>query len=108
VKRPGFRGVSKTGEWSQEDILEKSRQIDKPGWPTGNGTTRLMDWLNEAADSSGTIAGKKLVDPADQAYADKILKLIQNEGCVIENKVMQVSIPKPGTSGNPVFELFDW
>jgi hypothetical protein len=107
VKRPGFRGVSKTGEWSQEDILEKSRQIDKPGWPTGNGTTRLMGWLNDAADL-GAIAGKMLVDPADQAYGRKILDLLDNENCVIDNKVMQVSIPKPGTSGNPVLELFYW
>ncbi|HEY9108142.1 MAG TPA: RHS repeat-associated core domain-containing protein, partial [Roseateles sp.] len=88
-----------------EHVEVKSSQVGAPGWPTGSGTTRFNNWINEAR--TGTIAGKK-ISAADQKYAQEIYDKLTKEGYKLENYVMQVSIPKPKTTGTPILELFDW
>ncbi|RZL39810.1 MAG: RHS repeat protein [Rubrivivax sp.] len=89
-----------------EHVEVKSSQTGKPGWPTGNPTTRFNDWINEASQL-GTISGKA-ISAADRKYAQDIYDLLNKGGYKLENKVMQVSIPAPKTTGTPILELFDW
>jgi hypothetical protein len=65
-----------------------------------------MAWITEAA-TTGKISGKA-VSAADQAYAREILNKLAHEGYTLDNKVMQVTIPKSGATGVPIAELFDW
>lgn len=88
-----------------EHVEAKSSQIGKPGWPAGNATTRFNDWLAQAA--TGKINGQK-ISAADEAYARDVLNKLTNEGYTLDNKVMQVTIPKPGATGAPIAELFNW
>jgi len=89
-----------------EHIEVKSSQVGKPGWPTGSPTTRFNNWINEASQL-GTIAGKA-ISAADRKYAQDIYDLLNKGGYKLENKVMQVTIPAPKTTGTPILELFDW
>lgn len=59
---------------------------------------RTENWIFEAATIE-TIAGKKLT-AEDIAYAKKIQQLIDVEGFTLKPMVIQVSIPKAGTTGN--------
>ena len=78
----------------------------KVTWPEGDPNVRFNAWINEAAGPTKSISGQALTTE-DKMFAtliDGAMKM----GYKIDHKVMQVSLPKLGESGNTIVKLFDW
>lgn len=71
---------------------------------------RFNKWITDAAGNgtpgSGSIAGKP-ISIADEQLAVKIKDLMK-KGYIVDNKVMQVALPKLNESGNSSWKLFNW
>jgi RHS repeat-associated protein len=83
----------------------KSSVTGNPQWPKGSGQAKFDAWIQEAANK-GTIAGKPLSEAQIQ-YAKQI-QAAMRAGAKVENTVMQVNLPRPGTSGVPTATLSNW
>ncbi|HET9641970.1 MAG TPA: RHS repeat-associated core domain-containing protein, partial [Burkholderiaceae bacterium] len=88
-----------------EHIEVKSSQTGNPGRPKGDPNERFNTWILQAANQK-KIAGKN-ISSEDQMFAQTIERLM-GDGYRLDNKVMQVIIPKPGSSGTPIAQLFPW
>lgn len=92
-----------------EHIEVKSSAGGAPAWPQ-NLANRFNKWITDAAGNgtpgSGSIAGKP-ISIADEQLASKIKDLMQ-KGYTVDNKVMQVALPKLNESGNSIMKLFNW
>ena len=92
-----------------EHIEVKSSAGGTPAWPQ-NLANRFNKWITDAAGNgtpgSGSIAGKP-ISIADEQLAVKIKDLMK-KGYIVDNKVMQVALPKLNESGNSIMKLFNW
>ncbi|MDN3442033.1 hypothetical protein QL898_10345 [Psychrobacter sp. APC 3279] len=76
-------------------------------WPDGKPDERFRTWILEAR--TGKISGKS-VSKDDREYAEQIYQLLYgpNATYTLDNKVMQVVLPKINETGNTIAKLFKW